>query len=122
MYAIIIINFLTDCPDAPRGLHQNMSFTTESSAVIRWESPLFTGGGGVVIMSYNITVNSQTVNLVSASTLFYNIPGLDYNKEYNVTVAAINSCGLESQPANTTVIIHKGWNNPNWVSDALYYS
>ena len=95
-------------PDAPQGLHQNMSFTTESSAMIQWQSPLFTGGGGVVIMSYNITVNGETVNVQvhgRNGTFTYNITGLVYNTNYSVTVTAINSCGQESQPTYTTVFI-----------------
>ena len=69
-----------------------------------------TGGSGVNISEYRVTVvdsgMTQTVSHddsgnVSNATI--TVP--QFNTSYSVSVTAINSCGLSSQPATTTVFI-----------------
>ena len=98
---------LTDPPNPPINLHQNELANTESSAVVQWEPPFFNGNSTI---RYTVTVNcqiSQSVRHEDADNIVFphNISGLIYNTEYNVSVTAINSCGLSSEPANTSVFI-----------------
>ena len=94
-------------PDAPEGLSRNQSANTENSAEVGWMSPASAGGGGITISEYRVTVTGPnvtpeniTVNDVTANIL---VP--QYNTTYTVSVTAINSCGLSSQPATTDVFI-----------------
>ena len=73
---------------------------------MQWESPLETGG--VSISTYTVTVEREGMMVsqnVSGNMLTHNIPGLEYNTDYEVEVTTINSCGIPSQPATTTVSI-----------------
>ena len=99
--SVYMFSFLTDKPRPPHELHHDVSANTESSAVIQWQSPLYTGGP---IIRYTVTANGQTES-VSGDVFTYTITGLDVNTDYSVEVTAINSCGLESEPANVTVNI-----------------
>ena len=97
--------FVTDKPGPPHELniqcHDNASANTDSSAVIQWQRPLYTGG---LIINYRITANGQPTS-VSGDVFNYTITGLDFNTDYSVEVTAVNSCSLESEPANVTVNI-----------------
>ena len=88
-------------PDPPQELDHDVSANTESSAVIQWQPPLYTGGS---VINYTVTANGQTES-VSGDVFTYTITGLDVNTDYSVEVTAVNSCGLESEPATVTVII-----------------
>ena len=88
-------------PNPPQELRHVISANTESSAVIQWQPPLYTGGS---LIRYTVTANGQTES-VSGDMFTYNITGLDVNTDYTVEVTAVNSCGLESEPATITVII-----------------
>ena len=74
--------------------------------MVQWQAPEETGG--VSISTYTVTVDvdgrimSQNV---SGNMLTHTISGLEYNTDYEVEVTAINSCGIPSQPATTTVFI-----------------
>ncbi|CAI8037258.1 hypothetical protein GBAR_LOCUS20823, partial [Geodia barretti] len=70
-------------PGQPESLSQNISANTETSAVVQWGSPAMTGGNGVTISEYRVTVDGGD----------------------DPDLTAINSCGLSSQPATTTVFI-----------------
>ena len=69
--------------------------------MIQWQSPLYTGGP---IIRYTVTANGQTES-VSGDAFTYTITGLDVNTNHIVKVTAVNSCGLESEPANVIVNI-----------------
>ena len=101
LYTLTSLSFLTDNPSPPHELHHDALANTESSAVIQWQSPLYTGGP---IIRYTVTANGQTES-VSGNVFTYTITGLDVNTNYSVEVTAVNSCGLESEPANVTVNI-----------------
>ena len=96
------VSSLTGNPSPPHELHHNtLANTDESSAVIQWLPPLYTGGP---IISYTVTAsNGQTESVDNVFN--YTITGLDFNTDYSVEVTAVNSCGLESEPANVTVNI-----------------
>ena len=98
---IAMFSILKGNPSPPHELHHDVSANTESSAVIQWQSPLYTGGP---IISYTVTANGQTVS-VSGNVFTYTITGLDVNTYYSVEVTAVNSCGLESEPVHVTVNI-----------------
>ena len=76
------------------------------------------------ISEYGIMSSDNGLSLttaVSGDMLNYNITGLEYNTNYNVEVTAINSCGLESVPANVLVIIEaRGEDSSNDVSSPRY--
>ena len=111
-------------PGSPLNLRHDVMANTESSAVIRWNTPSNTGGNGISISDYGIMSSDNGLSLttaVSGDMLNYNITGLEYNTNYNVNVTAINSCGLESVPANVLVIIEaRGEDNSNDVSSPRY--
>jgi hypothetical protein len=88
-------------PSPPHKLHHNTLANTESSAVIQWQSPLYTGGP---VINYTVTANGQTES-VSGDVFTYTITGLDFNTDHIVEVTAVNSCGLKSEPAIVTVNI-----------------
>ena len=69
--------------------------------MIQWQSPLYTGGP---IIRYTVTANGPSTS-VSGNVFTYTITGLDVNTDYSVEVTAVNSCGLESEPANVIVNI-----------------
>ena len=74
--------------------------------MVQWEAPEETGG--VSISTYTVTVEREGMMVsqnVSGNMLTHNISGLEYNTDYEVEVTAINSCGIPSQPATTTVFI-----------------
>ena len=65
-----------------------------------------TGGSGVTISEYTVTVDSgvtQTVSHDDSGGVF--TATIIVPEYYNVSATAINSCGLSSRPATTTVFI-----------------
>lgn len=57
-------------------------------------------------MEYRITSRDNGVSLnVTVIYLTYNITGIKYNTNYSIEVTAINSCGIESEPASVVVNI-----------------
>ena len=98
-------------------LSQIVSANTESSAVVQWQSPEETGGRGISISSYTVTVSDDAGRQIMSESVSddgrdgafsHTISGLDYNTVYGVEVTAINSCGDTSQPATTSVFIVAG--------------
>ena len=87
-------------------LVQNDAANTESSVLVQWQAPEETGG--VSISTYTVTVDVDgrimSQNIIS-DVFTLPIFGLEYNTDYEVEVTAINSCGIPSQPATTTVFI-----------------
>ena len=74
--------------------------------MVQWQATEETGG--VSISTYTVTVEREGMMVsqnVSGNMLTHNISGLEYNTDYEVEVTAINSCGIPSQPATTTVFI-----------------
>ena len=74
--------------------------------MVQWQAPEETGG--VPISTYTVTVEREGMMVsqnISGNMLTHNISGLEYNTDYDVEVTAINSCGILSQPATTTVFI-----------------
>ena len=95
-------------PDSPQSLTQDVPANTETSLVVQWQIPSYTGGNGISIISYNITVDDSPHDTISddGSDLYtYNITGLRYNTEYSVAVTATNECGFTSVPAIVNVNI-----------------
>ena len=93
---------------------QIVSGDTESSAVVQWQRPEETGGRGINISSYTVTVCNITGHQMSESvpdddrengTFTHTITGLTYNTTYTVKVTTINSCGLASQSSPINIII-----------------
>ena len=83
-----------------------MSANTVSSAVITWDPPSTTGGDGISITGYRIMSSDNGLNLNEiVNEMTYIITELQYNTNYSVNLLAINSCGLESGPANVVVNI-----------------
>ena len=70
-----------------------------------------TGGSGVSITRYTVTVDdqsiSQTISRDDRDIFAIIVTELDYNTRYGVVVTAINSCGLSSSPATTNISIFK---------------
>ena len=97
-----------DPPGSPQSLSQDVSANTVSSLVVEWQSPSLTGGSGISITSYTVTIDgslSGTVSDDGSGVYTHNITGLVYNTDYSVEVAAVNECGLTSQPATLTTNI-----------------
>ena len=103
------MSYILDPPGPPEGLSQDASANTETSAVVEWRSPATTGGSGITISEYTVTIDSQVSQTVShddsRDVFTVTIPVRQYNTTYSVSVTAINSCGLSSQPATTDVSI-----------------
>ena len=81
--------------------------------MVQWQAPEETGGFS--ISTYTVTVEREGMMVsqnVSGNMLTHNISGLEYNTDYDVEVTTINSCGIPSQPATTTVFIDASgqWN------------
>ena len=93
-------------PTSPTNLRQDTSANTESSTVIQWSAPVFNGGNGMTIVSYAVSVNGQAES-VNGGDSTYTITGLEYNTNYSVEVVAVNSCGLQSEPASITVYLEE---------------
>ena len=55
----------TDAPGSPRHLSQDVSANTVSSLVVVWQSPSLTGGSGISITSYTITIDGGLSGTVS---------------------------------------------------------
>ena len=93
-------------PGPPLDLTHDMSANTVSSVVITWDPPSTTGGDGISITGYRIMSSDNGLNLKETDDdMNYPITGLQYNTNYSVEVTAINSCGLESGPADVVVNI-----------------
>jgi hypothetical protein len=100
--------FATAPPGPPVNLDQNVSANTETSADIYWQSPVSTGGPGVTISRYNVSVDGgepEPVGDDGSDVITHTLSGLTYNTRYSVAVTANNSCGLSSPPANASVFI-----------------
>ena len=82
---------------------------------MQWQSPEETGGRGISISSYTVTVSDDAGHQIISESVSdddrengafsHTISGLDYNTVYGVEMTAINSCGDTSQPATTSVFI-----------------
>ena len=86
----------TDAPGSPRRLSQDVSANTVSSLVVVWQSPSLTGGSGISITSYTITIDgglSGTVSDDGSGMYTHKITGLVYNTDYSVEVDTVNECG-----------------------------
>jgi hypothetical protein len=100
--------FATAPPGPPVNLDQNVSANTETSADIYWQSPVSTGGPGVTISRYNVSVDGgepEPVGDDGSDVITHTLSGLTYNTSYSVAVTTINSCGISSPPANASVSI-----------------
>ena len=95
-------------PSPPRNLRQTTPDNTPSNT-IEWDAPVLTGGNVISIATYRITIlqvsgyseeESGTAHTITAdgSDVMFNTP-------YDVEVTAVNTCGLESNPASITVNI-----------------
>ena len=56
-------------------------------------------------MKYIIVTDNGQPETVHGDVFTYNITGLRFNTDHTIQVTAINSCGLESEPANVIVNI-----------------
>ena len=105
--------FILLAPFQPVNLVQNDAANTESSVVVQWQAPLETGGVSISTYTVTVDVDGRIVSQNITSDMFtLPIFGLEYNTEYDVGVTTINSCGIRSQPATTTVFIDASgqWN------------
>ena len=62
-----------------------------------------TGGNGVTISEYRVTVDGEMTQTVSHDGSGDVFTATIIVSEYSVSAIAINSCGLSSRPATTTV-------------------
>ncbi|CAI8013188.1 hypothetical protein GBAR_LOCUS8398 [Geodia barretti] len=86
---------LSGTPDPPKNLGYNDRVVIESSVDLQWTRPSYTGG--VAVVNYRVSSTSGvTVTVKDTSEDVKYSPGLVYGE---VQVLAINTCGLESQPA-----------------------
>ena len=68
---------------------------------LEWNRPSYTGGDGVTVDEYTLSVNGQSEPVSDSSVVVsYTSTGLIYGE---VLVTAINSCGQESQPTSITI-------------------
>lgn len=79
-----------------------------TSIVLVWDPPVHLGGHGLSIQKYIIRISeinyfveeSGTVHLHKIESAY-----VMFNKLYNVEVIAVNTCDIESNPANVSMII-----------------
>ena len=73
-----------------------------NSVDLQWNRPSYTGGDGVTVDMYGVSVDDQPVTVINSSSevVRYTIPDLVYG---DVLVTAINSCGQESEPATINI-------------------
>ena len=84
-------------PDPPKNLSYNDRVVIESSVNLQWTRPSYTGGRGVAVMKYSVSVNGRRLEVADSSySVSYTTSYLVYG---DVMVSAINTCGQESQPA-----------------------
>ena len=89
--------FFLGAPDPPNGLSYNDGVVIESSVDLQWTRPSYSGG----VVNYTISsTNGTTVTVENSSEVVQSSPGLVYGE---VQVSAINTCGLESQPATINI-------------------
>ena len=87
--------FSLGTPDPPNGLSYDSTGVIESSVDLLWTRPSYTGG--VDVVNYKISsTNGRPVTVEDSSEVVQYSPGLVYGE---VQVSAVNTCGLESQPA-----------------------
>ena len=95
-------------PSPPRNLHQSTPDSTPSTT-IEWNAPVFTGGNGVSIESYRITIPAvmgySEEESGTAHTITADGSDVMFNTLYDVEVTAVNSDGQESSPARVYVNI-----------------
>ena len=73
--------------------------------MIQWQPPLYTGGDDISITNYIIVTDNGQLEIVDGNVFTYNITGLRFDTDHIVEVTAVNSCGLESEPAIVIVNI-----------------
>ena len=89
--------FSLGTPDPPNGFSYDSAGVIENSVDLLWTRPSYTGG----VVNYNISsTNGITVTVENSSEVVQYSPGLVYGE---VQVSAINTCGLESQPATINI-------------------
>ena len=86
-------------PDPPSDLDYNDGVVIESSVDLQWTRPSYTGG--VDVTNYTVSANGRRLEVMDDSeSVSYTTSGLVYG---DVNVSAINTCGLESQPATINI-------------------
>ena len=78
-----------------------------------WQAPEETRGVSISTYTVTVDVDGMMVSENFSGNMFtHTITGLEYNTDYDVEVTTINSCGIPSQPATTTVFINASgqWN------------
>ena len=96
-------------PSPPDGLSNEISDDLVSTE-IKWNCPLYRGGG---IVKYVINISSinyireehGNCPLGSSHTIQPSIFGVEFNQPYDVYVNALSICGDESNQTDITVII-----------------
>ena len=106
------------CPDAISP-PQNISTAQHNmpSTTIEWDAPVITGGSGVTIVRYRITIQSinysEEENCTESKcshTITADGSGVRFNTPYLVEMIAVNTLGEESSGVSITVTIQAtGW-------------
>ena len=81
---------------------------TSPSTTIAWDRPIYSGGMEIFIQKYIIKIPDIDYSEEESGTVYtHNIVSADlmFNKLYDVEVSAINTCSIESDPANISVNI-----------------
>ena len=112
-------------PSQPRNIRQSTP-NNSPSTTIEWEAPVFTGGDGVTIESYRITIPAVSGYSEEESGTAHTITadGSDvmFNTLYDVEVTAVSSDGQESSPARVDVNISATGQYNNYVIYIIYYN
>ena len=101
-------------PSHPDNLHKATPDDMPSTT-IEWDPPVNAGGDNITIQMYRITISeisySEEENGTARShTITPDGTGVMFNTPYEVEVTAINTCGLESNPAVIAFTIEAGGN------------
>ena len=105
-------------PSPPDNLRGGILGDTPS-VKIEWDPPLYTGGNGISILMYRITIletdYEEESNTTRSHTITADSTNVMFNIPYEVEVTAINTCGDESTPASQTIIIEASGKNMHCV-------
>ena len=102
-------------PSQPDNLHGESDAIPDDTPYIRivWDPPVYTGGNESSIQMYRIRIpeiNYSEEENGTAHTITADGTGVMFNTPYEVEVTAINTCGLESNPAVIAFNIEAGGN------------
>lgn len=102
---------------------RSITLKNAPSIVIQWDPPVYSGGDGIIIQKYRIRIREvDYIEEEHGTKPSHTIDGTNmmFNRIYMVEVSAINTCEVESIPANISVTIEATGKRISYYAFVIY--